>query len=68
MHQMNRVYSRSDYGHEDSIINIVVDYYSLLLLWINKYHLLTEGTFRNWPSIVYLCPHFSWRQTTVPTG
>jgi len=25
--QMNRVNSRSDHGHEDSTINIVVDYY-----------------------------------------
>ena len=48
-YQMNRVNSRSDYGNEDSTINIVVDYYLLLLLWINK--LLIEGTFRNWPSM-----------------
>ena len=27
IHQMNRVNSRSDHGHEDSTINIVVDYY-----------------------------------------
>ena len=27
IHQMNRVNSRSDYGHDDSTINIVVDYY-----------------------------------------
>jgi len=27
IHQMNRVNSRSDRGHEDSTINIVVDYY-----------------------------------------
>ena len=27
IHQMNRVNSRSDRGHDDSIINIVVDYY-----------------------------------------
>ena len=27
IHQMNWVNSRSDHGHEDSTINIVVDYY-----------------------------------------
>jgi len=27
IHQMNRVNSRSDHGHDDSTINIVVDYY-----------------------------------------
>ena len=27
IHQMNRVNSRSDHGHEDSTTNIVVDYY-----------------------------------------
>jgi len=27
IHQMNRVNSHSDHGHEDSTINIVVDYY-----------------------------------------
>ena len=27
IHQMNRVNSRSDHGHVDSTINIVVDYY-----------------------------------------
>jgi len=27
IHQMNRVNSRSDHGHEDSTINIVDDYY-----------------------------------------
>jgi len=27
IHQMNRVNSRSDHGHEDSTINIVIDYY-----------------------------------------
>ena len=27
IHQMNRVNSCSDHGHEDSTINIVVDYY-----------------------------------------
>jgi len=26
IHQMNRVNSRSDHGHDDSTINIVVDY------------------------------------------
>ena len=32
IHQMNRVNSRSDHGHDDSTINIVVDYYYYLLL------------------------------------
>jgi len=27
IHQMNRVNSHSDHGHDDSTINIVVDYY-----------------------------------------
>jgi len=27
IHQMNRVNSRSDHGHEDSTINTVIDYY-----------------------------------------
>ena len=27
LHQMNRVNSRSDRGHDDSTINIVIDYY-----------------------------------------
>jgi len=27
IHQMNQVNSRSDHGHKDSTINIVVDYY-----------------------------------------
>jgi len=27
IHQMNRVNSRSDHGHDDSTINIGVDYY-----------------------------------------
>ena len=27
IHQMNRMNSRSGHGHEDSTINIVVDYY-----------------------------------------
>jgi len=27
IHQMNRVNSRSNHGHDDSTINIVVDYY-----------------------------------------
>jgi len=27
IHQMNRVNSRSDHGHDNSTINIVVDYY-----------------------------------------
>ena len=27
IHQMNRVTSRSDHGHEDSTINVVIDYY-----------------------------------------
>ena len=27
IHQMNRVNSRSDHGHDDSTINIVIDYY-----------------------------------------
>ena len=27
IHQMNRVNSRSDHGHEDRTINIVIDYY-----------------------------------------
>ena len=32
IHQMNRVNSRSDHGHEDSTINIVVELLLLLLL------------------------------------
>ena len=31
IHKMNRVNSRSDHGHEDSTINIVVDYYLSLI-------------------------------------
>jgi len=27
IHQMNRMNSRSDHGHEDSTMNIVIDYY-----------------------------------------
>jgi len=34
IHQMNRVNSRSDYGHEDSTINIVIELLLLLLLLI----------------------------------
>ena len=30
IHQMNRVNSRSDHGHDDSTINIVVDYYFII--------------------------------------
>jgi len=32
IHQMNRVNSCSDHGHEDSTINIVVDYYYYYLV------------------------------------
>ena len=46
IHQMNRVNSRSDHGHEDSTINIVVDYYyyyyepqsRLARLWLYSQH------------------------------
>ena len=33
IHQMNRVNSRSDRGHDDSTINIVVDYYYYEYRW-----------------------------------
>jgi len=35
IHQMNRVNSRSDHGHEDSTINIVVDYYLFIIIICN---------------------------------
>jgi len=42
IHQMNRVNSCSDHGHEDSTINIVVDYYDyyyyFLLLRTKQHH------------------------------
>jgi len=45
IHQMNRVNSRSDHGHEDSTINIVVELLLLLLLMAlhtsNNYYLLS---------------------------
>jgi len=44
IHQMNRVNSRSDHGHEDSTINIVVDYYYYY------YHFL----YQHWS------PHLRW--------
>jgi len=36
IHQMNRVNSRSDHGHEDSTINIVVDYYYYYYYFITQ--------------------------------
>jgi len=36
IHQMNRVNSRSNYGHEDSTINIVVKLLLLVLLLLTK--------------------------------
>ena len=44
IHQMNRVNSRSDRGHEDSIINIVVDYYYYFYYKVQKF---SSGT--SWP-------------------
>jgi len=38
IHQMNRVNSRSDHGHEDSTINNVVELLLLLLLYYCYYH------------------------------
>ena len=35
IHQMNRVNYRSDHGHEDSTINIVVDYYYYYYYYYN---------------------------------
>jgi len=34
IHQMNRVNSCSNHGHEDSTINIVVDYYIIIIIII----------------------------------
>jgi len=36
IHQMNRVNSRSDHGHEDSTINIVIELLLLLICTINN--------------------------------
>jgi len=34
IHQMNRVNSRSDHGHDDSTINIVVDFIIIIIIII----------------------------------
>ena len=55
IHQMNRVNSRSDHGHDDGTINIVVDYY--------YYYKTAQISHRN--EIQQFCIHFCQRMITL---
>ena len=78
IHQMNRVNSRSDHGHEDSTINIVVDYYYYLLILLLVYsryrgdmievYKFIHGIYKSGHNLLPLAPssalrgHTSWRK------
>ena len=53
IHQMNRVNSRSDHGHDDSTINIVVDYYIIIIIIWTDLRGLWIGFCFTWP--ISLC-------------
>jgi len=42
IHQMNRVNSRNDFGHDDSTVNIVMSIIILLLLSMHTFHTLSK--------------------------
>jgi len=44
---MNRVNSRSDHGHEDSTINIVVDYYYYYYYYYYDYYITLIAAYLN---------------------
>jgi len=54
IHQMKRVNSRSDHGHDDSTINIVVDYYYYYYYYPGE--LVAEETLTQSPILIIIQP------------
>jgi len=53
IHQMNRVNSRNDFGHDDSTINIVMAIIIIIIISSSLFHVIAPPMFHPFPSLLF---------------